>query len=61
MRDSILPMKRIWEFTADAMSGRNFVFQLALQNRQQLLDKIANGSLREQDRVFKPGKSPVKE
>ncbi|RPD81620.1 hypothetical protein L226DRAFT_541311 [Lentinus tigrinus ALCF2SS1-7] len=60
LKDSIPPMKRIWEFTANAVAGRDFVLKQALQIRQQLLDKIANGTIQEQDKVYKPGKSPVK-
>ncbi len=60
MKESIAPMGRIWEFTANASAGRDQALMSALAFRQQLLDKIAKGTIREQDRVYRPGKSPVK-
>lgn len=59
MKESIPPMGRIWQFTANASAGRDQAFMSALAFRQQLLDKIANGTLQENDRVYRPGKTPV--
>ncbi|KAI0688062.1 hypothetical protein C8T65DRAFT_675219, partial [Cerioporus squamosus] len=59
MKESIPRMGRIWEFTANASAGRDQALMQTLAFRQQLLDKIANGTVQQQDRVYRPGKSPV--
>lgn len=53
MEQSIPLMKKIWEFSADAQSGRDTILQRALNQRRAWLNDIQNGRLSEDDVVKK--------
>ncbi|KAI0762752.1 hypothetical protein C8Q74DRAFT_1371747 [Fomes fomentarius] len=53
MEKSIPLMKKIWEFSADAQSGRDKILQRALDQRRAWLTDIQNGRLSEDDIVKK--------
>lgn len=55
MDKSIPLMKRIWEFSADASSGRDALFQRALDQRDVWWDNIRNGRISEDSFVQKVG------
>ncbi|KAI0735556.1 hypothetical protein C8Q76DRAFT_668229 [Earliella scabrosa] len=46
---SIPLMKKIWEFSADAPSGRDALFQRALEQRRAWLDDINSGRISQED------------
>ena len=49
LHKSIPLMKRIWEFSADASSGRDTALQQAMETRQGWLDDINSGRISQEE------------